>query len=61
MFTSFPEFAKAAMDDYQRDADARRLEKEGLAAATIEADGRRVRFPVPEWLKRAPFALRTAR
>jgi hypothetical protein len=61
MFTPFPEFGRAAMADYERDANRRRLEKAALEAASIDGDGRRVRFPVAEWLKRAPFVLRTAR
>jgi hypothetical protein len=59
MFTDFEYHARAEMDERNRRADRLFAESEARRLTTIEGASKGVRFPMPEWLKRAPFVLRT--
>lgn len=59
MFTDNDFHARATMYDYNREARRALREADVRELTTIEAAPQRVRLPIPEWLKRAPFVLRT--
>jgi hypothetical protein len=50
--------AFALVDEYDREARRAFELKEARRLTTIEPGRQRVRFPVPQWLRRAPFVLR---
>lgn len=60
MFTSNPFEARFIVEEYDRRAQQAWAEGEARRAkASIEGARQGVRFPLPEWLKHAPFLLRT--
>jgi hypothetical protein len=61
MFSDFHIEADRRMADYERDAVAAAAAAEARPpAAPIDEERRRVRFPVPGWLKHAPFAVHSS-
>ncbi len=59
MFTGHEMEVRAVVDELNREADRCFAQSEARRLTTIEGASHRVRFPIPEWLKRAPFVLRT--
>ncbi|MEX0783427.1 MAG: hypothetical protein WD557_12310 [Dehalococcoidia bacterium] len=59
MFTDFQIEADRRMADYNREAERVFMASEAEDASTPTSSARRgVRFPMPEWLRSAPFVLR---
>jgi hypothetical protein len=50
---------RAKMDEYDREANRVFAVSEAKRLTSIERGPHGVRFPLPEWLKRAPLVLRT--
>ncbi len=48
----------AVVDDFEREVQLVMLRNEARQARSIEDRPKGVRFPLPEWLKRAPMVLR---
>ncbi len=59
MFTDYEYQARAAVADHDREARRIMAEADARRLTSIEGARQGVRFPLPEWLKRAPFVLRT--
>lgn len=61
MFSDIHVEADRRMADYDREASRVLMDAQAAElSAPIETGRRGVRFPVPEWLKRAPFVLRSS-
>lgn len=58
MFSDRQMEVNAVMDDLNRDAMMVMLRSEARRSAPIEDRPKGVRFPLPQWLKRAPLVLR---
>ena len=52
--------AEHYMREYEAEARRLRILREARKAGAIESRSGGVRFPLPEWLKQAPFVLRSS-
>lgn len=58
MFTDITDYVLATIAEHDRAVSRLLAENEARAASTTDGNRRRVRFPIPEWLRQAAFVLR---